>query len=340
MKIISTGIPTKHERRRTKMRTLSTFAIAALLLVDINAKSVTLTAGNVESAMEITNAINVATNRGKTKGTVIFDGKDGPFHYKQEPRSIRLGIKHVTIRGINGAIIDNCGDGFLFVSPRPDYFKLINMGFRCDRTALGNFGTVLRESGGNTPNHVVIRGNVMYGKNGLFLGDGKDWLIADNTIIAPGPEGKEPWMNGHALIFGGADHFMIRNNIIYAKFGIWLEGNDGPNTNTVIKENQITANNAIYLVNTTKSEILRNNMCIIDITRQYGSGTGGIYTQPDSKNNRIISNKGFSGSALFQVVGGTDFDHSTTVVRNNIISLEACIPFVIGGSSEPGVCWS
>ena len=173
------------------MRTLSTFAIAALLLVAINAKSVTLTASNVQSAREIMNAISESTNQGTTHGTVIMDGKEGPFHYKYEPRRIDLGIKHVTIRGINGAIIDNCGDGFLFVSPRPDHFKLINMGFRCD-TTVGNFGTVLREKGGMTPNHVIIRGNVMYGKNGIFLGGAKDWVIADNTIIAPGPDGERP----------------------------------------------------------------------------------------------------------------------------------------------------
>eukprot|EP00978_Attheya_sp_CCMP212_P037726 scaffold180667_cov46-Attheya_sp.AAC.1 len=153
------------------------------------------TASNVESARDIVDAINEATNRGTTHGTVILDGKEGPFHYKHEPRRIDLRIKHVTIRGINGAIIDNCGDGFLFISPRPDYFKLIHMGFRYDRTAYGNFGTVLREAGGNTPNHVIIRGNVMYAKNGAFLGT-KDWVIADNTIIALGPEGEKLWPNG------------------------------------------------------------------------------------------------------------------------------------------------
>eukprot|EP00978_Attheya_sp_CCMP212_P006091 scaffold13731_cov51-Attheya_sp.AAC.2 len=56
------------------------------------------------------------------------------------------------------------------------------MGFRYD-------GTVLREAGANTPSHVIIRGNVMHAKNGAFLGGAKDWVIADNTIITPGPDG-------------------------------------------------------------------------------------------------------------------------------------------------------
>eukprot|EP00978_Attheya_sp_CCMP212_P015795 scaffold40883_cov50-Attheya_sp.AAC.6 len=150
------------------MRTLSTFAIVALLLVDINAKQVTLTACKVESATDIQNAIDEATNRGTTHGTVVLDGKDGPFHYTQGSRSIRLGTKHVTVRGINGAIIDNCGDGFYTIPPDPDYFKLINMGFRCE-------GNAIRGGGGSTPDHVVIRGNIMYGVNGIFLGEGKDW---------------------------------------------------------------------------------------------------------------------------------------------------------------------
>eukprot|EP00978_Attheya_sp_CCMP212_P007086 scaffold16518_cov34-Attheya_sp.AAC.1 len=44
-----------------------------------NAKSVTLTASTVESAIDIGNAINEATNLGTTEGTVILDGKEGPF---------------------------------------------------------------------------------------------------------------------------------------------------------------------------------------------------------------------------------------------------------------------
>eukprot|EP00978_Attheya_sp_CCMP212_P007087 scaffold16518_cov34-Attheya_sp.AAC.2 len=99
------------------------------------------------------------------------------------------------------------------------------MGFRCDRT-------VLREADGNTPNPVIIRGNVMHAENGAWVGGTKDWLIEDNTIISPGPEGEEPWPNGHALWFRGSDHFMIRNNILYAKNGLFLDDLEGSNVNT------------------------------------------------------------------------------------------------------------
>jgi hypothetical protein len=175
----------------------------------------------------------------------------------------------------------------------------------------------------------------MHAENGAWLGGAKDWLIADNTIIAIHSNGGY----AHAFRFRGSDHFMIRNNIIYARSGLFLDDHDGPKTNNVIKENQITANNAIYLINITKSEILRNNMCILDTSGGYSYGPGGIFFGTNSKNNRIISNKGFSGNPNFQVVAG-EFDRSNTVVRHNILSLEACIPFVLGGSSEPGVCWS
>eukprot|EP00978_Attheya_sp_CCMP212_P007865 scaffold18306_cov30-Attheya_sp.AAC.1 len=65
------------------MRTLSTFAIAALLLVDINAKQVTLTASNVDTATDIENAINEATNelrKNPRHGDIGWEGRTFPLH--------------------------------------------------------------------------------------------------------------------------------------------------------------------------------------------------------------------------------------------------------------------
>ena len=78
--------------------------------------TITLTAGQVSSAVDIEAAIIGATARGTRPGTVILDGQNGPFVLTGDDRSMNIFVSNLTLRGVNQAVIKNCDDGLFFDS--------------------------------------------------------------------------------------------------------------------------------------------------------------------------------------------------------------------------------
>ncbi len=99
------------------------FLLAAMLFIPIqvafadedpNQNIVTITGDQINNASEIEAAIINATAQGSRPGTVILDGRNGPFLFTEEDRSINIFVADLTLRGVNHAVIENCDDGLFF----------------------------------------------------------------------------------------------------------------------------------------------------------------------------------------------------------------------------------
>jgi hypothetical protein len=167
--------------------------------------TVTLTAGQVRSAVEIEGAIQTATARGTRPGVVILDGRDGPFVYTQPDESINIFVSDLALVGINQARIQGCGDGLFF-----DNFPLRNIlvegiEFVCDGHGVWT---------GSAFEAVTIRNNVFRtGLAGFMMGGASsDWLISGNKI--------ESESNGMEITAG--KNFIITKNDVTGYTGILL----------------------------------------------------------------------------------------------------------------------
>jgi hypothetical protein len=308
------------------------FAVALMLFSGVAyAGKVTLTANDVTSAVDIEAAIQSATKNGKERGTVILDGREGPFVYVGPDRSINIATSNVTLRGINAAAIANCADGIFFERGRIRNVKILEIGFFCE-------GGGIRERGGTTPERVMIRGNVITAGVGIAMGVATNWTISDNTIIIPCAicevevGGVPNFSVGIGI--GGARNVRIQENDIRADRAVWFNSADGPSTsnhviankmsvsefgirlldtsdnriirNDIVFANKVPNSSGIVLDNASNNRITRNDICFPQ--------RAGMLLGPASFNNIITRNKAYSGSVGFEVVeiGGAD---------SNLISL-------------------
>jgi parallel beta-helix repeat protein len=138
---------------------------------------ITLTADQVAGANDIEAAIISATAEGTRPGTVILDGRNGPFIYTGDDRSLNLFVSGLTLRGVNGATIQNCDDGLFFDDFPLKYILVEGIAFYC-----GGDGV----AAGGAFRNITLRNNTFQtGGFGISLGGSShNWLIANNTISA------------------------------------------------------------------------------------------------------------------------------------------------------------
>ena len=167
--------------------------------------TITLTAGQVSSAVDIEAAIISATARGTRPGTVILDGQKGPFVLTADDRSVNIFVSNLTLRGVNQAVIKNCDDGLFFDSFPLKHILVEGIMFLCTGDGVEATG-VLRD--------VTLQNNVFQAaNNGIGAGGySSGWVIAGNLILA----------GGDGIRMTGAERAVISSNHVSANTGIVL----------------------------------------------------------------------------------------------------------------------
>ncbi len=232
---------------------------------------VTITAGQVASAVDIEAAIQSATARGTRPGTVILDGQEGAFAFSGADRSINIFVANLTLRGVNGAVIQGCDDG-LFFDELPDvpvqHILVEGIAFRC-------FGGGVEASGAYQD--VTLRDNLFQvGTTGIGVtvsvtGASSGWLITGNLIQA----------GGDGVILKGAQKVVITNNHLAGLTGIALWGTSG----VQVKHNAIQAAiTGVQLGQEAWDNLVQGNTIL-------GVSASGIALEPGVAGNRILANR-------------------------------------------------
>lgn len=224
--------------------------------------AVTLRAGDVISAVDVEAAMSVATKDGTRAGVVILDGRDGPFVYASEDRSINVFYPNVTFRGINGAMFTNCADGFFFDDLPTDNVRIEGLIMRCENSFV---------YGGVNKRNIVIKNNTALTPNtSIDATPGKGWVISGNTF-------ESAFIS--VLLTDGL-HAVVSNNHIRAQIGVVLRGC----SNTHIYANTIWASEqGVLLQNETVQSQVKNNTVL-------GVVQAGIYLDTSVQGNTITRN--------------------------------------------------
>ena len=223
-----------------------------------------LTADQVQGAMDIEMAINDATQFGSRPGTVILDGRHGPFVYTTDDRSLNIFVSNLTLRGQNGAQIENCADGLFFDDFPLRYVLVEGITFICEAGGVVAPGAF---------RNVTLRGNVFHsGAAGISLGGAsRDWLIANNIILA----------DGDGLRIDGSSRIVILNNRISGFLGVALMNS----AESQVRYNLIQAAWQGVLLG---QESWKN---MVKMNTIYGVEQSGIALEPGVTGSIILSNQ-------------------------------------------------
>ena len=166
---------------------------------------ITLNAGQVDSADDIEAAIINVTAQGARPGTVILDGRSGPFVFSGLDRSLNIFVSNLVLRGVNQAVIKNCDDGLYFDDFPLAHILVEGIAFFCNGNGVVASGAF---------RDVTLRDNIFQaGNNGIGTGGlSSGWLITDNLIQA-GLDG---------IRIKGAEKMVISNNHLSGNIGIAL----------------------------------------------------------------------------------------------------------------------
>ena len=226
--------------------------------------TVTLTAGEVDSADDIEAAIIQATENGTRPGTVILDGQNGAFLFTGDDRSLNIFVSSLILRGMNKVIIVNCDDGLFF-----DDFPLQNIliegiTFLCTGDGMEATGTF---------QDVTLSNNIfMVRNNGIGMaGNSTGWLVERNLIQA-GWDG---------IRITGAENVVITNNYISGNIGIGLMSC----SEMKVRRNTIQAVYQGVLLGQESWENMVHANAIL------GVSFAGISLEPGVVDNRIIANR-------------------------------------------------
>lgn len=168
--------------------------------------TVTLRAGDVTSAVDIEMAMTEATKQGARKGVVILDGRDGPFVYDSDDRSINVFYPNATYRGINNAVFTNCADGFFFDDLPTDNVRIEGLSMRCENSFV---------YGGVNKRNIAIKNNTALTPNTSIDATGGDgWVITGNTFDSAVT----------SVILNQCRNTVMANNDIRAQIGVVLNG--------------------------------------------------------------------------------------------------------------------
>jgi parallel beta-helix repeat protein len=224
---------------------------------------VRLVAQQVYGAEALEAAISRATADGTRPGTVILDGKDGPFVYRSDDRSLNLFRSNLTLRGVNQARIENCDGGLSFDDTPLQNILVEGIDFVCEGDAVSSYGV---------HKNVTLRNNrFQAGKNGIIMGSTpSNWTITGNNIQA----------DGDGIVIHGAQRFLIANNFISGYNGILLQAS----SNIQVRKNNLeTRKYGVLLIEESWNNSVRANT-IQDVT------VAGIYLEAGVTSNDVLEN--------------------------------------------------
>lgn len=236
-------------------------------LIPFNPESVqneiTLTADQVDSAVDIEAAIKRATTDGARPGTVILDGRNGAFVFTGADRSLNIFVSNLTLRGVNQAVIKNCGDGLFF-----DNFPLKNILVEGIEFVCEGEGVV---ASGSFTGVTLYNNRFRAGRNGIGMGGASsDWLITENVIET----------DQAGIEITGANKIAITNNHISGNIGITLR----QCSKFQVLKNVIQASyQGILLVQESWKNLVQMNTIL-------GVSHSGIALEPGVTGNQILAN--------------------------------------------------
>jgi hypothetical protein len=243
---------------------LLTFPFQKASAASLQDDTVTLTAGEVDSADDIEAAIIKATESGTRPGTVILDGQDGAFIFTGDDRSLNIFVSSLSLRGMNQAEIVNCDDGLFFDDFPLQDILIEGITFLCTGDGLEATGSF---------QDVTLSNNIFIARNnGIGIGGNSNgWLINGNLIQA-GWDG---------MRITGAENVVITSNYISGNIGIDLLSC----SQMKVRRNTIQAAvQGVRLGQESWENIAQANTIL-------GVSVAGISLEPGVVDNRIIANR-------------------------------------------------
>ena len=250
-----------------------------------------LTASQVTSAIDIEAAIRSATADGSRSGTVILDGRDGPFLLTGVDRSVNIFVSNLTLRGEYGAAVRGCDDGLFFDDFPLKHIVVSEITFLC-------IGDGLEASG--TFQDVILQNNIFQtGKNGIIVSGGSSkWTIKDNLVQA----------GLDALQLTAVENSVITGNHLSGNIAVGLfQG-----SKNLVRDNAIQADYQGILLGmeTWKNNVLENTIL--------GVSAAGIALEPGVTGNRVMANKVLCApeATCLTVDAGADVLEMNTIAGN------------------------
>ena len=252
------------------MKTLWVVLLLALLPLLTGAApapaEVVLTARDVASALDIEEAIKVATNWGTRPGVVTLDARDGPFTYTQPDQSINIFYSGVTLRSLSGATITNCADGVFFDDLPLHDVAVRGITFRC-----GNSGFLIGWAN-HEARRVMIQDNTFDVQAfGIGIALGRDVVIVRNAVTGA---------NADAINLVRPTNARILGNDLHGSQGVLLDG---------ATDSEVTGND----IDATGLGVVLQQGCDdnkVDGNRISGVHAAGIVFEGDSSGNKVHGN--------------------------------------------------
>ena len=259
---------------------LAAVALVALSTAPV-AGTVTLRASQVNDALDVEAAINLATSFGTVPGTVILDGSTGTFAFDDNTdQTINLSVSNLTFKGIKSAVLKNCDSAIFFFNESPVRNIVIeHLTFRCFGDAIGWGRPALKRN--VTIRHLVIEA----GLGGIVVGGAVNWTIVNNRISAANVDTRP----AISLVYG--KEVTIRNNRLSGTNGVQLGLDTSQFPGQASRRNKVVENvidvvdvGVLLEQGAARNDIVRNRI----ISR---GTTGGIFLDQTTSNNLVRNNR-------------------------------------------------
>ena len=224
---------------------------------------VVLTASQVTSAIDIEKAIKSATVEGTRPGTVILDGKEGPFLLSGPDQSVNIFVSNLILRGVNGAVIRGCDDGLFFDNFPLKHIVVSEITFFCSGDGV--------EASGEFQDIALQNNLFQVEKNGISItGASSKWKITGNLILA----------GMDAIRLTGVEKATITKNHLSGTIAVGIfQG-----SKNLVRDNAIqAAYQGVLLGQETWQNIVQENTIL-------GMTAAGIALEPGVAGNRVLAN--------------------------------------------------
>jgi hypothetical protein len=290
-------------------RRFASILLAAAATVAVQASAVagtvTLRASQVNDALDIEAAINLATSFGTVPGTVILDGSTGIFRFDDNTdQTINLSVSDLTFKGIKKAVLENCDSAIFFFNETPIQNIVIeHLTFRCFGDAIGTGRPALKRN--VAVRHLVIEA----GLGGIAAAGAVNWTIVNNRISAA----KRDTRSAITLFFG--KNVTIRNNRLSGTNGVQITLDPSQFPGEFSRHNKVV-DNIINVANVGVLLELGASKNIIARNRIISRGAlAGIFLEQTTSNNLVKSNRVVSKGPV-QTPTVVDLGVNNRVLRN------------------------
>ncbi len=225
---------------------------------------ITLTASQVNSAVDIESAIRSATGEGTRLGIVVLDGREGAFHLTGDDRSINIFVSNLILRGVNRAAIQGCDDGLFFDDFPLKHITVSEIAFYCSGDGV--------EASGEFKDVILKNNMIQAKKTGISVaGASSNWTITGNLVLA----------GANAIRLAAVEKAVITGNHLAGTIAIGLF----QSFKCLVSDNSIQASTqGVVLGQEAWQNIIRNNSIL-------GPTAAGIALEPGVAGNTVLDNR-------------------------------------------------